>query len=118
MNSNPVDVRSPTSTPSKPLSDPDLINNVDEVLELLCEKVYAGKLRKNQIGQDTIRLVSEMLPFSRAQIELVGDYHNLPPDDCWPELKKRRAVSFNQLIRYWADQVSLAVMFDQKYFSV
>ena len=84
---------------------------------MICEKVYAGKLRKNQVGQETVRAISAMLPFSREQIELVGDYYNLPPDDCWPELKKRRALGIDLLIRYWADQVSVAIMFDQKYFA-
>jgi hypothetical protein len=103
--------------PSKTSQDPDLIHSVDEVLALICEKVYDDKIRKNQIGQDTVRLISEMLPFSREQIDLVADYMTLPADECWPELKKRRALSFNMLIRYWADQVSLAIQFDQKYFA-
>jgi hypothetical protein len=108
----------PPQPPSKEeLQDPDLIFSVEEILGLLCEKVYASKLRKNQIGQDTVRRVSEMLPFSREQIELVGDYYNLPPDECWPELKKRRSLGIDMLVRYWADQVSVAVMFDQKYFA-
>jgi hypothetical protein len=100
----------------KASSDPDLIYNVDEILELICEKVYDNLVRKNQVGQDTVRMVAEMLPFSRKQIDLVADYLTFPAEDCFPELKKRRPLAFNQLIRWWGDQVSVAVMFDQKYF--
>jgi hypothetical protein len=102
---------------SEDSSNPDLTFNVDEIVGLICEKVYASKLRKNQVGQETVRAISAMLPFSREQIELVGEYYNMPPDDCWPELKKRRALGIDLLVRYWADQVSVAIMFDQKYFA-
>lgn len=112
-----VDISLAAHKPSRNSSDPDLIHSVDQVIELICEKVYDNLVRKNQVGQDTLRLVVEMLPFSRKQIDLVADYMTMPADECFPELKKRRPLAFNQLIRWWADQVSLAVQFDQKYFA-
>ena len=116
-NENIKNKSTPFRNSKPPSGDPDQIHNVEEVLTLLCEKVYMGRIRPNQISQETVRLIARLLPFSREQIELVGDYYTLPADDCWPELKRRRILGIDQLIRYWTDQVSVAVMFDQKYFA-